>query len=99
MNVSIVTLGSYFSSPYGVAVDSSGRILVANTGNSAVKRMESDGSNIVTLGSGFSTPAGVAVDSSGRILVADYGNNAIKRMTILVSDNHAKKSALAMSGH
>ena len=73
-------LGSGFNGPFGVFVDSDGKIYVADTGNNAIKRMDGDGNNIVTLGSGFSYPAGVFVDSDGKIYVADKGNHAIKRM-------------------
>lgn len=74
------TLGSGFNYPAGIAVDSSGNIYVADTGNNAIKRMDANGDNITILGSGFSYPEGVAVDGSGNIYVADSGNDEIKRM-------------------
>ena len=77
---SIETLGSGFSGPYRVAVQSDGKILIADTNNYAIKRMDADGTNIVTLASGFDTPTGVAVQADGKILIADFGNSAIKRM-------------------
>jgi streptogramin lyase len=85
----IVTLGSGFSFPAGVAVQADGRILVADTFNNAIKRMNADGTGIVTLGTGFSGPRGVAEQADGRILVADAGNNAIKRITNLLSNRVA----------
>ncbi|MEO1030548.1 MAG: hypothetical protein AAFX55_04045 [Bacteroidota bacterium] len=77
---STVTLGSGFNQPFGVTVDASGNIIVADASNNAIKRMDASGNNIVTLGSGFSFPAGIVVDALGNILVADAENNAIKRM-------------------
>ncbi|MFN0729988.1 virginiamycin B lyase family protein [Polaribacter gochangensis] len=76
----IETIASVFDGPYGVAVQADGKILIADTNNNAIKRMDADGTNIVILGSGFSAPHGVAIQSDGKIVVADYNNSAIKRM-------------------
>ena len=75
----VVTLGSGFNYPCGVAVDSNGNIYVVDTNNNAVKKMDADGSNIVTLGSSFNHPYGVAVDSNGNICVADTINYTVKK--------------------
>ncbi len=75
-----VILNSSFNSPYGIAVQPDGKILVADTNNNAIKRMNADGTGIETLGSGFNQPYGVALQPDGKILVADTFNNAIKRM-------------------
>ena len=80
IGTSIETLGSGIYAPYGVAVQTDGKILIADSYNYAIKRMDADGTNIVTLGSGFDTPTGVAVQADGKILIADFGNSAIKRM-------------------
>ncbi|WP_417940128.1 LamG-like jellyroll fold domain-containing protein [Flavobacterium sp. RS13.1] len=74
------TLGSGFNLPTGVAVQADGKILVVDSGNLAVKRMNADGTGIETLGSGgFNSPYDVAIQADGKILVADsaYG---VKRM-------------------
>ena len=82
----IIPLGSGFNAPSGVAVDASGNVYVADTGNNAVKEMLAVGGiipaspTILTLGSGFNAPHGVAVDASGDVWVADTGNNALKEM-------------------
>jgi NHL repeat. len=52
----IGALGSGFSLPYGVAVQPNGQIVIADTGNNAIKRMNADGTNIVTLATGFNKP-------------------------------------------
>jgi streptogramin lyase len=82
----VVTLGSGFSTPTGVAVDASGNVYVADFGNSAVKEIVAVNGKIPplpvinTLGSGFSNPFTVAVDGSGNVYVADYGNHAVKEI-------------------
>jgi sugar lactone lactonase YvrE len=81
-----VTLGSSFDNPESVAVDRSGNVFVADTGNSAVKEILAvNGSipanpTINTLGSGFNQPIGVPVDASGNVFVADTGNSAVKEI-------------------
>src|SRR5215469_11223461 len=78
-----VPVGSGFSNPFGVAVDRSGNVFVADTNNNVVKEIVavngvvSSSSTVNTIGSGFSGPTGVAVDGSGNVFVADYGNGAV----------------------
>ena len=74
------TIGSGFNGPYGVAVDSSGYIFVADTFNSQIVKMNADGTNQTNIGSGFFSPFGVAVDSSGHVFVADTSNSRIVKM-------------------
>ena len=79
----VTTLGGGFSCPYGVAVDAIGNVYVADTGNSAVKKIPSGCSSsscVVTLGGGFSGPFTVAVDGSGNVYVADTGNIEVKEI-------------------
>jgi len=79
-------LGSGFSDPAAVAVDSSGNVYVADALNNAVKEILAvNGSipaspTIVTLGSGFSEPVGVAVDVNGDVFVSDAGNEQFKEI-------------------
>ena len=60
----------YFSDPYGVVVDSSGNVYVADSGNNRIQKFDSSGVFIIKWGfegSGdgqFFDPTGVAVDSS-----------------------------------
>jgi len=75
-----------FNQPYGVAVDGSGNIYVADTDNNAVKEMLAVNGAIPvvptvrTLGSGFNYPVGVAVDGRGNVYVADLLNSAVKEI-------------------
>jgi sugar lactone lactonase YvrE len=83
-----------FDRPSAVAVEATGAILVADSGNDAIRRI-SPGGNVTTVAGGagggqadgpaalarFDTPSGIAVDSGGNAYVADTGNNAIRKIT------------------
>jgi streptogramin lyase len=84
-----------FNTPYGIAVDGSGNVYVADTFNDTIRKI-SPGGVVSTLagavgmtgstdGTGtaarFKWPTGVAVDGSGTLYIADYGNNAVRKMT------------------
>jgi DNA-binding beta-propeller fold protein YncE len=72
-----------FDSPTGIAVDGSGNVLVADTGNGRIEKFSPTGaflSIIGTKGSGqgqFAQPNGIAVDRVGNIYVADAGNHHV----------------------
>jgi YVTN family beta-propeller protein len=74
------TVFSGFNSPNGLAVDASGNVYVADTGNAAIYEMLAENGSIPaspairTLGSGFGAPNGVAVAAIGNVYVADGGN-------------------------
>lgn len=85
-----------FSSPAGVAVDGSGNVFVADSGNNTIRKITPagvvttlagrDGSNAGSLdGSGtnarFNNPGGVATDRSGNIYVADTNNHTLRKIT------------------
>jgi DNA-binding beta-propeller fold protein YncE len=76
-----------FDWPSGVAVDSSGNVYVADTGNNRIQKFTSAGAFITqwgSYGSGngqFDWPAGVAVDSTGNVYVADTLNIRIQKFT------------------
>ena len=79
----VLALGGGFASPYGVAVDVSGNVYVADSPNSAVDQIPPgcvSSTCVTSLGGGFQSPAGVAVDGSGNIYVADTYHHAVKEM-------------------
>jgi trimeric autotransporter adhesin len=85
------------NNPYGVAVDASGNIYIADNSNHRI-RMVTNGTGVITTvagngSQGYSgdsgqatsaalySPPGVAVDASGNIYIADFYNNRIRKVT------------------
>jgi streptogramin lyase len=90
-----------FYGAYGIALDSAGRIYVADTYNSRVVRIDDmNGRNWAsfgTSGSGvgqFMNPSSISVDSAGRIYVMDTGNNQLVRMDDLNGTNWITMNAI-----
>src|SRR5438270_4248902 len=76
-----------FYGAYGIALDSAGRIYVADTYNSRVVRIDDmNGTNWASFGTygsdigQFSNPSGISIDTAGRIYVMDTGNARLVRM-------------------
>jgi DNA-binding beta-propeller fold protein YncE len=76
-----------FSYPYGLAVDSSGNVYVADRDNYRIQKFTSSGVFITKWGSSgsgdgqFNRPYGIAVDSAGNVYVADTENDRIQKFT------------------
>ncbi|PYL31220.1 MAG: hypothetical protein DMF39_03730 [Verrucomicrobia bacterium] len=62
-----------FDSPTGIAVDDSGNILVADTGNRRVEKFSPNGAFVTSIGP-FEAPNGIAIDHTGNIYVAEIGS-------------------------
>jgi cysteine-rich repeat protein len=88
-------LNATFSEPQGLVVDASGRVIVADTANSVVRRIDTTGVITTVAGNGtsgstgdggqataalLSFPVAVAVDASGQIFIADTFNQRIRKI-------------------
>jgi sugar lactone lactonase YvrE len=81
-----------FSSPFGVTVDATGVLWVADTNNHCIRRIDSSGDATFYVGltpggndgpansALFLFPTDVAVDAAGNLYVADSGNHAIRKV-------------------
>ena len=88
-----LALASALDRPQGVAVDTDGSIIIADTFNHRIRRLGTDGTIVTIAGTGtkgsggdggratsaqLSLPVGVAVLPDGSIAVADYGNGKVR---------------------
>ncbi len=81
--------------PTGVTVDASGRVLIADSGNNVIRRVDTSGVISTVAGSGtagfggdggpalraqLNNPSGVVVDGAGDIIIADSSNRRVRRV-------------------
>jgi uncharacterized protein (TIGR03437 family) len=89
-------LQAQLNSPQGLALDSSGDVFIADTGNNVIREITTDGIIHTIAGNGtpgFSgdtnpatqaqllSPGGVSVDGKGNVFIADTGNSNIREVT------------------
>ncbi len=86
---------SRFNNPEGITLDGSGDVIVADSGNSTIRKISAAGvvttlagtAGVVGYADGtggsaqFNTPVGIVVDGAGNIFVADQGNDTIRKIT------------------
>ena len=83
-----------FHTPSALAIDSAGNLVVADTGNHAIRKVTPAGVVTTLAGNGqpgysdgagsaarFNGPVGVALDKDGNVFVADTYNDRIRRIT------------------
>jgi sugar lactone lactonase YvrE len=84
-----------FSYPSGVATDSANNVYVADTGNSTIRKITSEGVTSTLAGTAgssgsadgtgpaaqFNGPCGVATDSANNVFVADTYNHTVRKIT------------------
>ena len=86
--------GARFNTPSGVAVDDTGVVYVADTGNHAIRRVDPAGRVTTVAGDGvagwrdgpgrlarFNGPIGVALDRHGRLIVSDTYNDRLRAIS------------------
>ena len=85
--------GALFNNPYGIAIDVSNNIYVADTYNNMIRKIangvvttlagsQTSGTNNATgTNAQFSLPYALATDSAGNVYVADTSNNLIRLVT------------------
>ncbi len=95
--------GASFHSPFALATDLGGNLVIAEDSRSLLRRLATDGSVRTFAGASgpgwadgeasmarFSAPSGLAVDLDGRLLVADTRNHRIRQL-----DKQDRTSTLA----
>ena len=90
-----VAVNQNLSGPQGLALDNTGALLIADSGNNRIRRLTSDGTITTIAGSatsGYSgdggpataatlrAPTGVQVDSAGNIYISDTSNYRIRKV-------------------
>ena len=84
--------------PNGIAVDSQGRIFVADSNNGRMQAFDKDGKFLFMISRGMSPgdlsmPRGIAIDSENRLLIADTSRGAVQAYKISESAGSDAESA------
>jgi len=101
-----------FYFPTGIAVDSSGNLYIADTGNNRIRKVSNgvittvagngsggfSGDNGAATGARLSNPQGVAVDTAGNLYIADVGNQRVRKVSNGVITTAAGNGTQGFSG-
>jgi uncharacterized protein (TIGR03437 family) len=89
-------VSALLSLPYGIAVDGSGSLYIADNGNNAVRKVSPAGVITTIAGNGkkgfsgdggpataaqLNGPEGITLDSAGNLYIADTGNNSVRMIS------------------
>ena len=109
-NSTVISIGSGYISPSGIAVDASGNVYVADYNGSAVDEIEAGtngaapgtvnaSSTLTKIASNFSFtwPSGIAIDPAGDLFVTDAYNNAVYEILAGAGGVSASSNVLTLS--
>jgi sugar lactone lactonase YvrE len=94
-NADAAWLSARFRNPWGVAVESDGDIVVADSSNDTIRKVLPSGTVFTAAGQAgsigsvdgygnnaqFNNPSAVAEDASGNLFISDSGNHVIRKIT------------------
>lgn len=72
-------INAQLHAPHDLAFDAAGNLLIADTGNQRIRRINRQGV-IATLIGGLNNPQSIALDQAGDLLIADTYNHLIRRV-------------------
>jgi len=104
--------GAALTDPSGVAVDASGNLYIADTGDYLIRQVSGgvittvagngnccfSGDNGPATGASLDQPSGVAVDSAGNLYIPDYFNNRVRQVSNGVISTVAGSGIRGFSG-
>lgn len=94
-NINASATTARFFRPTGLALDSAGNVIIADTSNHTIRRISASGTVTTLAGGGgnfgstdgfgttarFYHPRGLAIDGQGNVFVADSFNNTVRRIS------------------
>ena len=92
--------------PTGLAVDGSGNLFIADSGNNRIRKVSSDGKISTVFGDGAAAtlglPTGLSLDAAGNLYVTEIGSNRVRKVapngsaSVLASTGLSAPSAVAV---